>query len=117
MILSAFFVTYALTQIPGGLIAGRFGGVRVMCLAPRPVVVVHRAHGDRLVLRRSAGLPLPLRCGPGPVPGGRPQALSRRSVPRAAAHGQWLGTEFQRGRWSAGRRAGRAAAGALGTGA
>jgi MFS family permease len=33
LILSAFFVTYALTQIPAGLIAVRFGGVRVICAA------------------------------------------------------------------------------------
>ena len=33
MVVSAFFVTYALLQIPGGLLADRFGGVRVACLA------------------------------------------------------------------------------------
>ncbi|WP_411075900.1 MFS transporter [Streptomyces sp. cmx-4-7] len=33
LVLSAFFVAYALTQIPGGLLAGRFGGVRMICLA------------------------------------------------------------------------------------
>ncbi|MFJ9041810.1 MFS transporter [Streptomyces sp. NPDC102406] len=33
LIVSAFFLTYALTQIPAGLVAGRFGGVRVMCVA------------------------------------------------------------------------------------
>lgn len=33
MVVSAFFVTYALLQIPGGLLADRFGGVRMACLA------------------------------------------------------------------------------------
>ncbi|MET9497853.1 MFS transporter [Streptomyces sp. NPDC006552] len=33
LVLSAFFVTYALAQIPGGLLAGRAGGVRMICLA------------------------------------------------------------------------------------
>ncbi|MFD0392155.1 MFS transporter [Streptomyces nogalater] len=33
VILSSFFLTYALTQIPAGLVAARFGGVRVVCVA------------------------------------------------------------------------------------
>jgi MFS family permease len=33
LILSSFFLAYALTQIPAGLVAARFGGVRVVCVA------------------------------------------------------------------------------------
>lgn len=33
LIVSAFFLTYAAFQIPGGLLADRFGGVRIACVA------------------------------------------------------------------------------------
>ncbi|WP_367046207.1 MFS transporter [Streptomyces sp. Je 1-332] len=91
LILSAFFVTYALTQIPAGLIAGRFGGVRVMCVA---LVLWSLFTGLTAVAWSFAAL-LVFRCLFGVAQGLFPAAaidtLSRRSLPgqRLTANG-WI---------------------------
>ncbi|WP_308406491.1 MFS transporter [Streptomyces sp. AC602_WCS936] len=91
MILSAFFVTYALTQIPAGLIAGRFGGLRVMCAA---LALWSLFTGLTAVAWSFAAL-LVFRClfgvAQGLFPAAALEALSRRSVPeqRLTANG-WV---------------------------
>ncbi|WP_367223654.1 MFS transporter [Streptomyces sp. 16-176A] len=91
LLLSAFFVTYALTQIPGGLIAGRFGGVRMMGVA----LVLWSVFTGLTAVAWSFAALLVLRCLFGVAQGLFPAAaidtLSRRSVPeqRLTANG-WI---------------------------
>ncbi|MEU6104082.1 MFS transporter [Streptomyces flaveolus] len=91
MLLSAFFVTYALTQIPGGLIAGRFGGVRVMSVA----LVLWSVFTGLTAVAWSFAALLLFRClfgvAQGLFPAAALEALSRRSVPaqRLTANG-WI---------------------------
>ncbi|WP_225630741.1 MFS transporter [Streptomyces solaniscabiei] len=91
MLLSAFFVTYALTQIPGGLIAGRFGGVRVMSVA----LVLWSVFTGLTAVAWSFAALLFFRClfgvAQGLFPAAALEALSRRSVPaqRLTANG-WI---------------------------
>ncbi|MFI2641123.1 MFS transporter [Streptomyces sp. NPDC018610] len=91
LVVSAFFVTYALTQIPAGLIAGRFGGVRVMCVA---LVLWSLFTGLTAVAWSFAAL-LVFRClfgvAQGLFPAAAVDTLSRRSVPaqRLTANG-WI---------------------------
>ncbi|MFG3157870.1 MFS transporter [Streptomyces sp. NPDC048219] len=91
MLLSAFFVTYALTQIPAGLIAGRFGGVRVMSVALvlwsvfTGLTAVAWSFAALLFFRLLFGV------AQGLFPAAALEALSRRSVPaqRLTANG-WI---------------------------
>ncbi|MFI7387217.1 MFS transporter [Streptomyces sp. NPDC049813] len=91
LIVSAFFVTYALTQIPAGLIAGRFGGVRVMCGA----LVLWSLFTGLTAVAWSFTALLVFRCLFGVAQGLFPTAaidtLSRRTIPdqRLTANG-WI---------------------------
>ncbi|GAA5053005.1 MFS transporter [Streptomyces similanensis] len=91
LLLSAFFVTYALTQIPGGLVAARFGGVRMICVA----LVLWSVFTGLTAAAWSFAALLVLRCLFGVAQGLFPAAaidtLSRRSVPeqRLTANG-WI---------------------------
>lgn len=91
MVVSAFFVTYALLQIPGGLLADRFGGVRVACLALllwsvfTGLTAVAWSFGALLVIRLLFG------AAQGVFPGASVHALTARSLPeqRMTANG-WM---------------------------
>ncbi len=91
MIVSAFFLTYALFQIPGGLLADRFGGVRMASLA----LVLWSLFTGLTALAWSFTALLVIRCffgaAQGLFPGAALNALSRRSIPaqRMTATG-WL---------------------------
>ncbi|MEU6444103.1 MFS transporter [Streptomyces sp. NPDC047046] len=91
LILSAFFVTYALTQIPAGLIAVRFGGLRVICVS---LVLWSLFTGLTAVAWSFAAL-LVFRClfglAQGLFPAAAIDTLSRRSIPdqRLTANG-WI---------------------------
>lgn len=91
MIVSAFFVTYALTQIPGGLVAARVGGVRLLCVA----LVLWSVFTGLTAIAWSFAALLALRClfgvAQGLFPAGAIDTLSRRSVPsqRLTANG-WI---------------------------
>ncbi|WP_234426753.1 MFS transporter [Streptomyces niger] len=91
LIVSAFFLTYALCQIPGGLLADRFGGVRMASLALvlwsvcTGLTALAWSFAALLVVRALFG------AAQGLFPGAALNALSRRSVPaqRMTATG-WL---------------------------
>ncbi|KGI81973.1 MFS transporter [Actinopolyspora erythraea] len=81
LIISAFFLTYAVFQIPGGLFADRFGGVRMACIALALWSIftgLTAAAWSFLVL-------LLVRCcfgaAQGLFPGAALNALSKRTVP------------------------------------
>ncbi|MFF0462653.1 MFS transporter [Streptomyces mexicanus] len=91
MIVSAFFLAYAVTQIPGGLLAARLGGVRMACAA----LVLWSVFTGLTAVAWSFAALLALRClfgvAQGLFPGAAIDALSRRSVPgeRLTANG-WI---------------------------
>ncbi|MGW8375114.1 MFS transporter [Streptomyces sp. ODS28] len=91
LIVSAFFVTYALVQIPGGLLADRFGSVRMACLA----LLLWSVFTGLTAVAWSFAALLAVRClfgaAQGLFPGAALHTLSRRSVPeqRMTATG-WL---------------------------
>lgn len=91
LIVSAFFLTYAATQIPGGLIAAKFGGVRMACAALilwsvfTGLTALAWSFTAMLVLRGLFGV------AQGLFPGAAIDTLSRRSIPeqRLTANG-WI---------------------------
>lgn len=91
MIVSSFFVTYALTQIPAGLVAVRFGGARVVCVA----LVLWSVFTGLTAVAWSFAALVVFRCLFGVAQGLFPAAaidtLSRRSLPqqRLTANG-WI---------------------------
>ncbi|MCF2129589.1 MFS transporter [Strepomyces sp. STD 3.1] len=90
-VLSAFFVAYALTQIPGGLLAARVGGVRMICLALAlwslftGLTALAWSFTALLAMRALFGV------AQGLFPAAAVDALSRRSLPeqRLTANG-WI---------------------------
>lgn len=91
VIVSSFFVTYALTQIPAGLVAVRFGGARVVCVA----LVLWSVFTGLTAVAWSFAALVVFRCLFGVAQGLFPAAaidtLSRRSLPqqRLTANG-WI---------------------------
>ncbi|MEV8565208.1 MFS transporter [Streptomyces sp. NPDC051322] len=91
MIVSAFFLTYALVQIPGGLLADRFGSVRMACVA----LGLWSVFTGLTAIAWSFAVLLAVRClfgaAQGLFPGAALHTLSRRSLPeqRMTANG-WL---------------------------
>ncbi|MDR7304102.1 MFS transporter [Haloactinomyces albus] len=91
LIISAFFLTYALCQIPGGLLADRFGGVRMACSA----LALWSVFTGLTAAAWSFVALLAVRCcfgaAQGLFPGAALNTLSARSVPeqRMTANG-WM---------------------------
>ncbi len=91
MIISAFFLTYALTQIPAGFLAHRFGGVRMVCVALvlwslfTGLTAIAWSFTALLVFRGLFGV------AQGLFPAAAIDTLSRRSIPeqRLTANG-WI---------------------------
>lgn len=91
LVVSAFFLTYALVQIPGGLLADRFGGVRVAAIALllwsvfTGLTALAWSFASLVVLRLCFG------AAQGLFPGASVSALSARSIPqqRLTANG-WM---------------------------
>ncbi|MEV4341981.1 MFS transporter [Streptomyces sp. NPDC049590] len=91
VILSSFFLTYALTQLPAGPVAARFGGARVVCVALvlwsvfTGLTAVAWSFTALVVFRGLFGM------AQGLFPAAAIETLSRRSVPeqRLTANG-WI---------------------------
>ncbi|MCX2733472.1 MFS transporter [Saccharopolyspora sp. NFXS83] len=91
LVVSAFFLTYALMQIPGGLLADRYGGVRMASLALLLWSVFTGLTAFAWSFTALLAVRLSFGAAQGLFPGASVSALSARSVPeqRLTANG-WM---------------------------